>query len=74
MMTEMDHEVGQYKALKSVPAQDQTNMRNDMYLTSEALRLMLKNGNPGFTPAETTMLKQLQEPSWTNRPSTFPIG
>ncbi len=53
----MAHEVAVYKALKSVPAKDQANVRNDMYLTSEALRLMMKNGDPAFTPAETTVLK-----------------
>jgi PiT family inorganic phosphate transporter len=57
MIAELDHEVGQYKALESVPAQDQTNIRNDMYVTSEAFRLMLKNGNPGFAPAEAATVK-----------------
>ena len=46
----------QYKELKSVPAQDQTNVRNDMYLTSEALRLMVKSHNPALR-AETAALK-----------------
>jgi PiT family inorganic phosphate transporter len=49
-------EVVLYKEFKSVPPQDQTNVRNDMYLTSEALRLMAKNHNPGFTAAETATL------------------
>ena len=57
LMNEMAHEVAVYKALKSVPAKDQANVRNDMYLTSEALRLMMKNGDPAFTPAETTVVK-----------------
>jgi PiT family inorganic phosphate transporter len=49
-------EVVVYKEFKSVPAQDQTNIRNDMYLTSEAIRLMEKNNNPGFTARETAAL------------------
>jgi len=60
MVTELDHEVAQYRALESVPAQDQTKLRNDMYVTSEAFRLMLKNGNPGFTPAEAATVKSYE--------------
>ena len=60
MITELDHEVAQYKALESVPAQDQTNIRNDMYVTSEAFRLMLKNGDPEFMPAEAATVKRYQ--------------
>jgi PiT family inorganic phosphate transporter len=56
LVTEVNREVVQYKEFKSVPAQDQTNVRNDMYLTSEALRLMAKNHNPAFTAQETAAL------------------
>ena len=56
LVAEVNSEVVQYKEFKSVPAQDQTNVRNDMYLTSEALRLMEKNHNPGFTAQETAAL------------------
>jgi inorganic phosphate transporter, PiT family len=56
LINDMDHEVAVYKALKSVPAKDQSNVRNDMYVTSEALRTMMKNGNPAFTAAETGVL------------------
>jgi PiT family inorganic phosphate transporter len=57
LVTDVNHEVVLYKAFKSVPAQDQANVRNDMYVASEAIRLMQKNGNPSFTPAENTILK-----------------
>jgi PiT family inorganic phosphate transporter len=56
LVENVNREVVLYKAFKSVPAKDQTNVRNDMYLTSEALRLMTKNHNPGFTTAETAAL------------------
>jgi len=56
LVTEVNREVVQYKEFKSVPPQDQTNVRNDMYLTSEALRLMAKNHNPEFTAQETAAL------------------
>ena len=57
LVEDLDHEVTLYKAFQSVPPQDQTNVRNDMYVASEAIRLMLKNGNPAFTPAENAALK-----------------
>jgi PiT family inorganic phosphate transporter len=56
LVENVNSEVVLYKEFKSVPAQDQTNIRNDMYLTSEALRLMEKNHNPGFTTSETAAL------------------
>jgi PiT family inorganic phosphate transporter len=56
LVKEVNSEVVLYKEFKSVPAQDQSNIRNDMYLTSEAIRLMTKNHNPGFSPNETTVL------------------
>jgi len=60
LVADMNREVTQYKEFKSVPAQDQSNVRNDMYLTNEALRLMEKNHNPAFTPDETAALKIYQ--------------
>jgi len=57
LVREVDQEVVQYKNFKAVPAQDQANVRNDMYVASEALRLMQKNGNPSFTAAENSALK-----------------
>jgi PiT family inorganic phosphate transporter len=57
LVRDVDQEVVQYKSFKSVPAQDQANVRNDMYVASEAIRLMEKNGNPSFTAAENLQLK-----------------
>ncbi|MGA3262641.1 MAG: inorganic phosphate transporter [Terracidiphilus sp.] len=56
LVEDLNHEVALYKAFKSVPAQDQTNVRNDMYVAGEAIRLMQKSHNPAFTPAENTAL------------------
>ena len=53
----VDREVTTYKSFQSVPAEDRSNVRNDMYLASEALRLMEKADNPAFTPAERATLK-----------------
>jgi PiT family inorganic phosphate transporter len=57
LVEDLNHEVALYKAYKSVPAQDQTNVRNDMYVASEAIRLMQKEGNPSFTADENAALK-----------------
>ena len=56
LVEDLNHEVALYKVFKSVPAQDQTNVRNDMYVASEALRIMNKNHNPAFTAEETAAL------------------
>jgi len=56
LVEDLNHEVALYKVFKAVPANQQTNVRNDMYVASEALRLMAKNHNPAFTPDETSAL------------------
>ncbi len=57
LVEDVSHEVALYKVFNSVPAQDQANVRNDMYVASEAIRLMQKNNDPAFTPAENASLK-----------------
>jgi PiT family inorganic phosphate transporter len=57
LVSDVEHEVGLYKELKSVPPRDQTNVRNDMYVASEAIRLMQKSGKPAFTASENKDLK-----------------
>jgi len=56
LVEDLNHEVALYKVFKSVPAKDQTNIRNDMYVASEAIRLMQKNHNPAFTADENAAL------------------
>ena len=56
MALEIQHEVMEYKTLAGVPAGQQQNVRNDMYVESEALRLMAKSGNPKFTSPENAVL------------------
>ena len=43
--------------IKDVPAQDQANVRNDMYIVSEALALMTKDKNLAFSSEEWAGLK-----------------
>ena len=56
LIEDLSHEVALYKEFKAVPPGQQTNVRNDMYVASDAIRLMQKNHNPGFTPAENAVL------------------
>ena len=64
LVEDLSHEVALYKVFKSVPAQDQANVRNDMYVAGEAVRLMQKNDltlaaegkQPLFNHAESTAL------------------
>ena len=48
LVEDISHEVGLYKELKAVPARDQQNVRNDMYVASAALNIIHKKGNPKF--------------------------
>ena len=56
IIRDLEGDVQAYGDYKSVPANLQTNVRNDMYVTSEALRLMLKADNPKFTPDQKAAL------------------
>ena len=56
MILEIEHEVAYYKTLKGVPANQQSNVRNDMYVSSEALRLFAKSKKPAFTAEEAAVI------------------
>ena len=56
LVEDLGHEVALYKEFKAVPPQDQTNVRNDMYVASDAIRLMQKANNPAFTAEENAVL------------------
>ncbi len=56
LMQKVQQEVTQYKALKNVPPDQQRNVRNDMYLESEALRVMGKLKNPNFNASDQAAL------------------
>ncbi len=49
-------EMSLYKELKSVPQDKVRNFRNDMYVVSEALRLMNKTHQPAFSAADSAIL------------------
>src|ERR1700734_2142941 len=49
-------EMAQYHELKAVPQDKVRNFRNDMYVVSEALRLMKKNNTPQFSAADSSII------------------
>jgi len=57
LVEDLNQEVTLYNSFKAVPARDQTNVRNDMYVASEALRLMETTHVPGFSNEEHAALK-----------------
>ncbi len=53
----LNREIAAYKSFSAVPPVQRSQVRNQMYLTSEALRLMADAKSPQFTPAESATLK-----------------
>jgi PiT family inorganic phosphate transporter len=56
LIREISQEATLYKSLAAVPSDQQSNVRNDMYLASEGLRVMQKTKNPVFSAADTKVL------------------
>ena len=56
MVVEIENETRLYKTLAAVPPSQQTNIRNDMYVMSETLRLAQKKGDARFSPDEDATL------------------
>ena len=56
LIRDLEGSVKAYGDYKNVPSGQQTNVRNDMYVTSEALRLMAKDHNLHFTADENAAL------------------
>jgi len=57
LVEDLNHEVALYKEFKAVPPQEQANVRNDMYVTSEALRLIASSHDASFNTEERATLK-----------------
>lgn len=83
LIGDIEHETVLYKALASVPADQQANVRNDMYIISEALRLMQKSGKPVISAADTATLKNYKThldqatkfiPSWVKVAVALALG
>jgi inorganic phosphate transporter, PiT family len=57
LINQVGTEMALFKDLKNVPNTEVRNFRNDMYLTSEALRIMQKSGKMEISAADTAILK-----------------
>jgi PiT family inorganic phosphate transporter len=57
MISGMGTEMGIYGELRAVPQDKVRNFRNDMYVVSEALRLMQKSESPKFAASDAAILK-----------------
>jgi PiT family inorganic phosphate transporter len=57
LINDIGTEMAQFKQLAAVPHEHVRNFRNDMYLVSEALRLMQKSGKPQLAAADVAVLK-----------------
>jgi inorganic phosphate transporter, PiT family len=57
LINDIGTEMAEFKELASVPRTQVRNFRNDMYLVSEALRLMQKSGKPALAAADVSVLK-----------------
>jgi inorganic phosphate transporter, PiT family len=55
------HDMSTYKELRNVPAAQTRNFRNDMYLISEALRMMDKAKLPAIAPADADVIKNYRK-------------
>jgi len=83
LVNDLSNEVALYKEYKAVPANQQTNVRNDMYVVSEAIRLMMKNHVGNFSPAEAKTLNDYKAqidkatkfiPSWVKVAVALALG
>jgi PiT family inorganic phosphate transporter len=61
LINDMANEMSIYKLLAKVPADRTRNFRNDMYLVSEALRLMQESGKPEIAAADADVLKNYKK-------------
>jgi PiT family inorganic phosphate transporter len=57
LINDISRQVTEYGALAKVPAEKTTNVRNDMYLASEMLSRMAKDGKPVFDATEQADIK-----------------
>jgi PiT family inorganic phosphate transporter len=61
LVSDIGNEMALYKELKHVPAGRTPNFRNDMYVVSEAMRLIQKSGKPAFAAADAEVLKNYKK-------------
>ena len=61
MIRDIATDLGRYKELRNVPADQTRNFRNDLYLVGEALRLVQKTGKPAIAADDAAVLKNYKK-------------
>jgi PiT family inorganic phosphate transporter len=61
MIRDIATDLGRYKELRNVPADQTRNFRNDLYLVGEGLRLIQKSGKPAVTTEDAAVLKNYKK-------------
>jgi PiT family inorganic phosphate transporter len=61
MVSDISKDLGRYKELRNVPADQTRNFRNDLYLVGEGLRLIHKTGHPAVTAHDADVLKNYKK-------------
>jgi PiT family inorganic phosphate transporter len=61
MINGISDEVANYKELRYIPQDRVRNFRNDMYLVSEALRMMQKSGHTNISAADEAVLTKYKK-------------
>jgi len=83
LILDLKGDVQAYGDYRRVPAAQQTNVRNDMYVTSETLRLMAKKHQGDFSTDETAALDNYKKhvdkatkfiPSWVKVAVALALG
>lgn len=83
LVTNIDRQVTGYGSLAKVPAAATENMRNDMYLASEAIKRLSKEETLAFSDKEAKSLKTYKEsldsatrfiPTWVKIAVAFALG
>lgn len=60
LVQETGAELSAYKSFEAVPAQDQTRLRNDMYVANQTIGIMIKSRKPAFTAQENVELRKYE--------------
>jgi len=60
-INEISSELKEFKLLKDIPADRMGNLRNDMYVVSETLRIVQKSGGPEFSADDKKVLANYKQ-------------
>jgi len=60
LSNQVGEQVGNYGSMSAVPQSLVDNVRNSMYLASEAIRLMIKAQHPAFAPADAKAIENFR--------------